>query len=101
MRDFKINHTDEQERSPFVEKNTFIGAEPEKAELPKYQDIKTMLPRPFWKGHDDYIACYDKTWELAFKNLRKANYKGEAGFVSNFIDTAFNGNFLCGTRFSY
>ena len=35
------------------------------------------------------LACYDKVWEIAFRNLRKPNAK--AGFVSNFIDTAFNG----------
>ena len=91
MRDFKINHTDTQEKSKYASKNPFIGKQAEKEELPKYQEIKDKLPKPFWDKHEDYIACYNKTWEIAFNNLRKANYKGEAGFVSNFIDTAFNG----------
>lgn len=91
MKDFRINHTDVQEYCAYVEKNPFIGRAEEDSALPLYEDIKEQLPKPFWTKHDDYIKCYDKTWELAFKNLRKANFKGEAGFVSNFIDTAFNG----------
>lgn len=91
MKDFEINHTDVQEHCEYVDKNTFIGRAVEETALPLYDEIKEELPKPFWEGHDDYIKCYDKTWQIAFKNIRKANYKGDAGFVSNFIDTAFNG----------
>lgn len=72
-----------------VQKNTFIGQIPNDGPLPKYDDIKAELPQPVWDGHDDTLRCYDKAWQLAFGNLRKAN--ANAGFVSDFIDTAFNG----------
>lgn len=72
-----------------VKNNTFIGQPTNDNPLPKYDDIKGILPRPVWDNHDDVIRCYDKAWQLAFGNLRKAN--SEAGFVSDFIDTAFNG----------
>ena len=76
--------------NPYVEKNTFLTQPVQTDELPKYEQIKDQLPKPVWDGHEDAIRCYNKVWELAFGNLRKA--KAEAGFVPNFIDTAFNGN---------
>ena len=75
--------------NPYVAKNPYLTMEAEDAPLPTYAEAKDKLPRPVWPGHEDAIACYDKTWEIAFRNLRKPN--AAAGFVSNFIDTAFNG----------
>lgn len=57
--------------------------------LPTYDDAKSRLPEPIWDGHDDVIACNRKAWEIAFSNLR--NPTEGSGFVSPFIDTAFNG----------
>lgn len=59
------------------------------AVLPKYQDIRKKLPQPVWENHDSAIACYYKTWEIAFGNLKKIT--PENGFVKNYIDSAFNG----------
>ncbi len=75
--------------NPYVEKNPYLYMQAEDAPLPTYAEAKDRLPRPVWNGHEDVLACYDKVWEIAFRNLRKPN--AEAGFVSNFIDTAFNG----------
>lgn len=75
--------------SKYLEENSFIGREIDKSPLPTYDEAKDKLPRPIWDGHDDAIACYNKAWEIAFGNLR-APVEG-SGFVSNFIDTAFNG----------
>lgn len=72
-----------------VEKNTFLSQPVQQGELPCYEEVADRLPRPIWDGHEDVLRCYDKVWQLAFGNLRKAN--AEAGFVSHFIDTAFNG----------
>jgi hypothetical protein len=55
-----------------------------------------LLPEPFWtpssSENERYaeaaIACYWHTWRLAFNNIKQATT--ENGFVSNFIDTAFN-----------
>ena len=75
--------------NPYVQKNPYLHTEVEDAPLPTYAEAKDRLPRPVWQGRDDVLACYDKVWEIAFCNLRKPN--AAAGFVSNFIDTAFNG----------
>lgn len=75
-------------QNPQVQKNTFIGQATNDSPLPNYDEIKSQLPKPVWDGHGDVIRCYDKAWQLAFGNLRKAN--AAAGFVSDFIDTAFN-----------
>ena len=75
--------------NPYVLKNPYLHTEVEDASLPTYAKAKVRLPRPVWQGRDDVLACYDKVWEIAFRNLRKPN--AAAGFVSNFIDTAFNG----------
>lgn len=78
-----------EDLSPLVAENSFIGAEPNMAPLPVFEEVKTQLPQPFWVGHEDVIACYYKAWEIAFSNLRQP--KEGTGFVSGFIDTAFNG----------
>lgn len=75
--------------NPFVRRNTFLGAEPEDEPLPTYEEARALLPEPLWAGHEAALRCYDKAWEIAFRNLRKPT--PGTGFVSNFIDTAFNG----------
>ena len=84
-RDQEINVAENR----FMKENTFVGQTPTDAPLPTYEAEKDRLPRPVWDGHDDTLACYDKAWELAFGNLRKPT--PGTGFVSDFIDTAFNG----------
>ena len=75
-------------KNPLVEENSFIGSFRECA-IPTYEEAKELLPKPFVDGHDEYRACYDKAWRIAFSNLR--NPTRESGFCSPFIDTAFNG----------
>lgn len=75
--------------NPHVEKNPFLTRETETDTLPTYEDSRALLPKPYWAGHEDTIACHDKAWQLAFGNLRMP--VKESGFVSAFIDTAFNG----------
>lgn len=89
MKLFQVNDNLCYVHNPQVEKNTFIHQPVQTDKLPTYEDIKDQLPKPVWEGHQDAIACYDKTWQLAFGNLKYA--KAEAGMVSHFIDTAFNG----------
>ena len=85
---FQVNQSLFYADNEYVKKNSFLNMEAEDAPLPVYEEIKHLLPKPIWAGHEDTLACYDKTWELAFDHLRKPN--PEAGFVSNFIDTAFH-----------
>ncbi len=89
MKNFQMNQDITYNASPIVEKNIFLNVPAEEAKLPKYEDISHLLPSPVWPGHDDVIACYDFAWRTAFGNLKQAN--GNSHFVSNYIDTAFNG----------
>ncbi len=76
--------------SPFVRRNRFAKMKPEDHELPVFSEVKENLPHPLWENHQDAIDCYWKAWEIAFSNLKKP--APESGFISNFIDTAFNDN---------
>ncbi len=71
-----------------VDQNTFIHAPREESDLPTFEASRSLLPDPIWEGHSAAIDCYWNTWELAFANLRRPH--SESGFVSNYIDTAFN-----------
>ena len=55
-------------RNDFVSENTFITKKYITAELPELHQVKHLLPQPLWDGHNDYINCYWKTWEIAFSN---------------------------------
>jgi len=76
-------------KNRFVEENAFSSAKVEEADPPALAAVKERLPVPFWEGHDGALDCYWKVWEIAFRNLMKP--APGSGFVSNFIDTAFNG----------
>ena len=86
---FQVNQDLTYNISPIVKKNVFLNTPAENEEPPKYEEILHLLPKPIWKGHDDAIACHDFAWRTAFGNLRKVDTSSR--FVSNFIDTAFNG----------
>ena len=74
-----------------VEKhNSFIGRKPNMADLPDFESNKSKLPEPVWDGHADSIEAYYKAWKIAFSNLGKPTE--ENGFVSPYIDAAFNGD---------
>lgn len=75
--------------NPLVKESRFLAMPRQESELPAFEDARAKLPAPFWKGHNSHIDCYWKAWELAFKNLRAPT--PENGFVSDYIDTAFNG----------
>ncbi len=89
MKYFQMNDNLFYAYDPHVEKNVFLSMAAEEAEIPAFAQVKDRLPIPVWAGHEDTLRCYDKVWEIAWSNLYKAN--PAAKFVSNFIDTAFNG----------
>ena len=74
----------------YVERNTFLSAEPNTAPTPDYADGKDRIPLPVWEGHEDTVACYRHVAEKAFDNFKAPI--PESGLISPFIDTAFNGN---------
>ena len=75
-------------REPLVEENAFLKMPPEDAGPPSFDEAWERLPHAFWEGREDAIACYRGAWELAFGNLCRP--EPGSGFVSSFIDTAFN-----------
>lgn len=85
---FKQNNEKSYYIEPLVAENTFIDSKPDMSALPKFEEIKSSLPSPFWGKHQSYIDCYWKAWEIAFLNLRLPE---GAGFISSFIDPAFSG----------
>ena len=74
----------------YVKENTFLTMAADTATPPGFIDIRGKLPQPEWPSRPDVIKCYWRTWEIAFSNLKKVN-KG-SGFVSPFLDPAFNGH---------
>lgn len=72
-----------------IRSNVFLNMPAEEEDPPQYEAVRHLLPKPLWEGHKDVIACYDFAWKTAFGNLRKADASNR--FVSNYIDTAFNG----------
>lgn len=56
--------------------------------IPSYQVIKKLLPAPIYDEDTSLIQTYWKAWKLAFANFHEST--AENGFVSQFIDAAFN-----------
>ena len=66
--------------------------------LPVLAETKDKLPSPIYDEDPDYVRCYWKAWELAFRNFHEP--APQSGYVSQFIDAAFNQNiFLWDTCF--
>jgi hypothetical protein len=62
----------------------------EPAPLPKYATTRDRLPSPIYDENTNWVAMYWKCWELAFRNFHEPA-RG-SGYVSQFIDAAFNQN---------
>ena len=73
-----------------VEENIYRTQPPNRTEPPLLEDVQELLPQPFWLGNETAIELYWKTWEIAFSKLMAAT--PENGFVSPYLDTAFNGH---------
>jgi hypothetical protein len=66
--------------------------------LPKFEEARAHLPSPIYEENPLWVATYWKAWELAFRNFYEP--QAGSGFVSQFIDAAFNPNiFLWDTCF--
>ena len=89
MEGFLQNNELTYERNSYYAKNTFLHAKVDMSKPVTYDEVRDKLPQPIFDGHDSYLACYDYAWQVAFSNLSRP-VEG-SGFVSPFIDTAFNG----------
>lgn len=70
----------------------------EPAPLPQFAALRDKLPAPVCAEKPEWVTMYWKAWELAFKNFHEP--AAGSGYVSQFIDAAFNDNiFLWDTCF--
>ena len=76
--------------NPLVEENGYRTAPPNYTRPPSYEEARFLLPQPFWLGHELLMNCYWKTWKIGFSHLLAPTR--ENGFVSPYLDTAFNGH---------
>ncbi|MET0263036.1 MAG: trehalase family glycosidase [Rariglobus sp.] len=66
--------------------------------LPTFARLRAQLPAPRYDVRPEWIEMYWKAWELACRNFHQP--APGSGFVSSFIDAAFNENiFLWDTCF--
>jgi len=77
-------------RNPLTDENPFRSRTRERSAIPGFRDVRSLLPDPWWTGHETAIDCWWKVWELAFRNIKQPTKQN--GFVSRYIDTAFNDN---------
>jgi hypothetical protein len=77
-------------KEPLVAENEYRVAKPETIVPGTFGEARRVLPAPIWDGHDKEIEMYWKAWQIAIANIR-APQPG-SGFVSSYIDTAYNGN---------
>ncbi|WP_099463943.1 MGH1-like glycoside hydrolase domain-containing protein [Parabacteroides provencensis] len=77
-------------KEPLVTENEYRIASPETTVPGSFAEAKKILPEPIWDGHAKELEMYWKAWEIGVRNI-KAPEAG-SGFVSSYIDTAYNGN---------
>jgi hypothetical protein len=58
--------------------------------LPNFEDLRNKLPNPIYDEKPLWIETYWKAWQLGFKNFHEP--APQSGYVSQFIDAAFNEN---------
>lgn len=56
--------------------------------IPDFKSTKDYLPKPIFEEDKNFVDCYWKAWEIAFQNIYEPTE--ESGFVSQYIDAAFN-----------
>lgn len=82
----------ELKRGQYFEKKTYSGCK-----LYAYEEVKEKLPKPIIYNNE-WIEVFDYALKILFKNTHKPTE--ESGYVSNFVDAAFNENiFLWDTVF--
>jgi hypothetical protein len=73
-----------------AEPNVFTSRVYRPAPLPTFESSRSKLPQPVVADHPEWVKLYWKAWDLAFQHLKQP--EPASGFVSNFIDPAFNSN---------
>jgi glycogen debranching enzyme len=76
--------------NPLLDENAYRTMPPNFTQPPLFEDVRDQLPQPFWLGNEAAVECYWRSWEIGFSHLLAPT--PENGFVSPFLDTAFNGH---------
>ncbi|WP_455601117.1 MGH1-like glycoside hydrolase domain-containing protein [Bacteroides rodentium] len=77
-------------KEPLVTENEYRVAKSEVIVPKSFEEARQILPNPIWGGHDKELEMYWKAWEIAIGNIRAP--QAGSGFVSSYLDTAYNGN---------
>lgn len=77
-------------KEALVAENEYRVATQENITPRSVEEAKFILPSPFWVNHEKEIEMYWKAWEIAIGNIRQP--LSGSGFVSPYLDTAYNGN---------
>ncbi len=95
---YKLPYKNTYVKSIFVSENEFRTAKPVTIKPGTFADQQKILPSPKWAGHQDAIDMYWHAWEIAVGNIMQP--KPNSGFVSPYLDVAYNGNiFMWDTSF--
>ena len=93
MREKDYSFLDRLGRGMYFSKKEYDGAE-----LKCYEEVKDKLPSPSVSSHPEWRECYDYALKILFRNTHKP--APGSGYVSNFVDAAFNKDiFLWDTSF--
>lgn len=78
----------------FAEQNSFRSRARKNSTWPSFEEAKhSTLPAPHYPSRPEVLACYERCWEIAFANFRRAT--DENGFVSDYASSMFlDGVFL-------
>ncbi len=77
-------------KEPLTAENVYRTMKPIVTTPGTWEEARGILPSPVWAGHDDEIDMYWRAWEIACGNILPP--QEGSGFVSSYIDTAYNGN---------
>ncbi|MCD7943118.1 MAG: glycoside hydrolase [Bacteroides intestinalis] len=77
-------------KEPLVTENEYRVAKPQTIVPKSFKEARQILPNPIWDGHEKELEMYWRAWEIAVGNIRAP--QAGSGFVSSYLDTAYNGN---------
>lgn len=87
---YRIPYKNTYAKEPLVTENEFRTANATPIAAGSFEQARTIVPEPIWTGHDKEIDMYWEAWKIAVANIKAP--QADSGFVSSYIDTAYNGN---------
>lgn len=87
---YKLPYKNTYVKEPLTAENEYRTMKPDTILPGTFEQARSVLPSPIWPGHDKELEMYWRAWEIAVGNIRQP--QEGSGFVSPYIDTAYNGN---------